>query len=79
MIDPRLLRESPDELRESQRRRGEDVVLVDRLAALDVERRAKQSAYDDLRAEQKQLSKRIGPLQGAVKKGDVLQALDRLP
>ena len=70
MIDPRLLRESPDELRESQRRRGEDVALVDRLAALDVERRAKQTAYDDLRAEQKQLSKRIGPLQGAVKKGD---------
>lgn len=70
MIDPRLLRESPDELRESQRRRGEDVALVDRLSALDVERRAKQTAYDDLRAEQKQLSKRIGPLQGAVKKGD---------
>ncbi|MFZ9987576.1 MAG: serine--tRNA ligase [Candidatus Nanopelagicales bacterium] len=70
MIDPRLLRESPEELRESQRRRGEDVALVDRLVDLDVARRAKQSAYDDLRAEQKQLSKRIGPLQGAVKKGD---------
>ena len=70
MIDPRLLRESPDDLRESQRRRGEDVALVDRLAALDIERRSKQTAYDDLRAEQKQLSKRIGPLQGAVKKGD---------
>jgi seryl-tRNA synthetase len=70
VIDPRLLRESPDVLRESQRRRGEDVAVVDRLVALDVERRAKQTAYDDLRAEQKQLSKRIGPLQGAVKKGD---------
>ena len=70
MIDPRLLRESPDDLRESQRRRGEDVALVDRLVELDVERRAKQTAYDDLWAEQKQLSKRIGPLQGAVKKGD---------
>jgi len=70
VIDPRLLRESPEELRESQRRRGEDVALVDRLVDLDVARRAKQSAYDDLRAEQKQLSKRIGPLQGAVKKGD---------
>ncbi len=43
---------------------------MDRLVDLDVARRAKQSAYDDLRAEQKQLSKRIGPLQGAVKKGD---------
>ncbi len=70
MIDPRLLRESPDDLRESQRRRGEDVALVDQLLALDIERRARQSAYDELRAEQKQLSKRIGPLQGAVKKGD---------
>ena len=70
MIDPRLLREEPERLRESQRRRGEDVDLVDRLAALDVERRARQVAYDDLRAEQKQLGKRIGPLQGAVKKGD---------
>ena len=70
MIEPRLLREEPERLRESQRRRGEDVDLVDRLAALDVERRARQVAYDDLRAEQKQLGKRIGPLQGAVKKGD---------
>jgi seryl-tRNA synthetase len=70
VIDARILRESPDDLRESQRRRGEDVALIDRLVDLDVERRSKQSAYDDLRAEQKQLSKRIGPLQGAVKKGD---------
>ena len=70
MIDPRLLRESPDDLRESQRRRGEDAGVVDTLISLDGERRARQSAYDDIRAEQKQLSKRIGPLQGAVKKGD---------
>ena len=70
MIDPRLLRESPDDLRESQRRRGEDVGAIDTLISLDSERRACQSAYDDIRAEQKQLSKRIGPLQGAVKKGD---------
>lgn len=70
MIDPRLLRESPDEIRESQRRRGEDVALVDRLLALDVERRSRQSMYDELRSQQKQLSKRIGPLQGAVKRGD---------
>ena len=70
MIDPRLLRESPDVVRESQRRRGEDVGLVDRLIELDAQRRSLQTAYDDVRSEQKQLSKRIGPLQGAVKKGD---------
>ncbi|MFM9135065.1 MAG: serine--tRNA ligase [bacterium] len=68
MIDPRILRDSPDTLRESQRRRGEDVALVDRLVDLDTARRARQAEYDAIRAEQKQLSKRIGPLQGAVKK-----------
>ncbi len=68
MIDPRLLRENPDLLRESQRRRGEDVDLVDRLLVLDAARRSAQAAYDEIRAEQKQLSKRIGPLQGALKR-----------
>lgn len=68
MIDPRLLRENPDLLRESQRRRGEDVDLVDRLLELDAARRSAQAAYDEIRAEQKQLSKRIGPLQGALKR-----------
>jgi seryl-tRNA synthetase len=70
VIDPRLLRESPDVLRESQRRRGEDVGLVDRLVELDAQRRSLQMAYDDVRSEQKHLSKRIGPLQGAIKRGD---------
>ena len=68
MIDPRILRESPDMLRESQRRRGEDVALIDRLVDLDAARRARQAEYDAIRGEQKQLSKRIGPLQGAAKK-----------
>ncbi len=68
MIDPKILRESPDVLRESQSRRGEDVAIVDRLVELDRQRRQAQHDYDELRAEQKQLSKQIGPLQGAVKK-----------
>jgi len=76
VIDPRILRDSPDTLRESQRRRGEDAALVDRLVELDAARRARQAEYDAVRAEQKQLSKRIGPLQGAVKKdpGDAARA-----
>lgn len=68
MIDPRILRENPDALRESQSRRGEDVGLVDTLVALDQRRREAQQAYDVLRAEQKSLSKQIGPLQGAAKR-----------
>lgn len=76
MIDPQILRTDPDRLRESQRRRGEDVTLIDRLEATDVAKRAAQMRFDELRNTQKVLSKRIGPLQGAVKKAadDVARA-----
>ena len=67
MIDPVLLRESPEVLRESQRRRGEDVSVIDTLLDLDARRRAAQQAFDEVRAQQKQLGKRIGPLQGRMK------------
>jgi seryl-tRNA synthetase len=67
MIDPALLRESPEVLRESQRRRGEDVTVIDALIDIDARRRAAQQAFDEVRAEQKQLGKRIGPLQGRAK------------
>ena len=68
MIDPRLLRESPEVIADSQRRRGEDAAVVDRLVDLDRRRREAQQAFEALRAEQKQLSKRIGPLQGRARK-----------
>lgn len=68
MIDPTILRTDPDRLRESQRRRGEDVSLVDDLVAADVAKREAQQQFDELRNQQKQLGKRIGPLQGALKK-----------
>lgn len=70
MIDPKILRENPELLRDSQVRRGEDPAVVDRLIQLDQSRRELQQAYDTIRAEQNQLSKAIGPLQGRVKKGD---------
>ena len=68
MIDPVILRQDPDRIRESQRRRGEDVAVVDALIAADVEKRRLQQAFDDLRNQQKVLGKQIGPLQGALKK-----------
>ncbi|MCV7377110.1 serine--tRNA ligase [Mycobacterium alsense] len=60
MIDLKLLREDPDAVRRSQASRGEDPALVDALLAADSERRAAISAADDLRAEQKAASKRVG-------------------
>ncbi|WP_197319431.1 serine--tRNA ligase [Saccharomonospora sp. NB11] len=64
MIDLRTLREEPDVVRASQRARGEDVGVVDRLLSLDAERRSAIATADNLRAEQKQLGKRIGKASG---------------
>lgn len=60
MIDLKLLRENPDAVRASQRARGEDPGLVDALLESDAARRAAVSAADNLRAEQKAASKRVG-------------------
>jgi seryl-tRNA synthetase len=68
VIDPTILRTDPDRLRESQRRRGESVELIDELIAADIGKRQAQLGFDELRNQQKQLSKQIGPLQGALKK-----------
>ena len=68
MIDPTILRTDPDRIRESQRRRGESVELVDELVAADIAKRQAQTAFDELRNQQKGLGKQIGPLQGVLKK-----------
>jgi seryl-tRNA synthetase len=59
VIDLRQLRENPDAARDSQRARGEDPGLVDVLLDADAHRRAAVSAADNLRAEQKALSKEV--------------------
>ena len=68
MIDPVILRTEPDLIRESQRRRGESVELVDELVAADEAKRSAQTAFDELRNQQKVLGKQIGPIQGALKR-----------
>ena len=68
MIDPAILRTDPDRIRESQRRRGESVEVVDALVAADQAKRTQMAAFDELRNQQKALGKQIGPLQGALKK-----------
>src|ERR1700756_364250 len=60
VIDLRLLREHPEAVRRSQRARGEDPGLVDVLLDADTARRAAISAADNLRAEQKAVSKQVG-------------------
>jgi seryl-tRNA synthetase len=60
VIDLKLLREDSERVRASQRARGEDPGLVDALLAADTARRAAISTADNLRAEQKAASKRVG-------------------
>ena len=60
MIALKPLRENPDVVRASQRARGEDAGLVDALLKADAARRAAVSAADNLRAEQKAASKKVG-------------------
>jgi seryl-tRNA synthetase len=60
VIDLKLLRDDPERVRASQRARGADVGLVDELLAADERRRAAVSSADNLRAEQKLVSKSVG-------------------
>jgi seryl-tRNA synthetase len=64
VIDLKTVREDPERVRASQRKRGEDESLVDALLAADAARRAAVSAADALRAEQKALGREIPKAQG---------------
>ncbi|TNC17973.1 serine--tRNA ligase [Georgenia sp. 311] len=60
MIDLRAMREDPDVVRASQRARGEDPALVDRALAADERRRATLTTFEELRSEQKEVSRSVG-------------------
>lgn len=64
MIDIKFLRENPDAVRASQKGRGEDVTIVDRVLVIDEIRRAALSEFETLRAEQNSLSKSVGAAKG---------------
>ncbi|MEY9214344.1 serine--tRNA ligase [Thermobifida halotolerans] len=59
MIDLRALRDDPERLRASQRARGEDESVVDRLLDLDSRHRAALTRFESLRAEQKSVGKSV--------------------
>jgi seryl-tRNA synthetase len=65
VIDVKLLRSNPDLVRASQRARGESESLVDDLLAADEARRNAIAEYEELRAEQKELGKRVARADGA--------------
>jgi len=68
VIDIKLVRETPDVVRDSQKARGEDPGLVDAILAADEARRSSLAQFEQLRAEQKSASKDIGQLMGRAQK-----------
>jgi seryl-tRNA synthetase len=64
MIDIKLIRENPELVKSSQRGRGEDESIVDRLIEIDSKRRDAISAFETVRAEQNLLSKSVGAVKG---------------
>jgi seryl-tRNA synthetase len=67
VIDPRLLREDPDRVREGQAKRGLSTDVVDRALAADERRRSSIAEFERMRAEQKSLGKQIPKAQGEEK------------
>jgi len=64
MIDIKFLRENPDAVRASQKGRGEDVLIVDKVLAIDEIRKTALDAFETIRAEQNLLSKSVASAKG---------------
>ncbi|KFF30610.1 serine--tRNA ligase [Bifidobacterium bombi] len=59
MLDIQFIRDHADEVKESQRRRGESVELVDEVLASDAQRRTALKEFEDARARQKAMGKQV--------------------
>ncbi len=59
MLDPKTMREAPDVVKDSLRKRNKDVVLVDEWLALDKEWRELKGATDALRSRRNKVSEEI--------------------
>ncbi|HEX5695862.1 MAG TPA: serine--tRNA ligase [Acidimicrobiia bacterium] len=75
MIDPRLLRDDPDSIRESLRRRGADIDLAE-LIELDSAFRAARQQAEELRARQKEAGREIAALEGPAKEKAIAEVAD---
>ncbi|MEO9104211.1 MAG: serine--tRNA ligase [Terrimesophilobacter sp.] len=74
MIDPQLLRENPDAVRQSQLARGDSVDLVDAALEADQRRRSAISDFESLRAEQNAFGKTVASAAKDAKQALVAQA-----
>ena len=59
MLDIQFIREHADVVKESQRKRGESVELVDEVLTSDETRRAALRDFEAARAQQKEIGKKV--------------------
>jgi len=76
MIDIKLVRETPDVVRASQKARGEDSGIVDAILVADEARRSSLGEFERLRAEQKSFGKRVAQAAGTEKAALLAQVKD---
>ncbi len=62
MLDPNLIREKPDFVKEGISKKGADPKLIDKFLAIDGKRKELVKKTDLLRHERKELSQKIGTL-----------------
>ena len=74
----RLLRENPDELRESLRKRGMDPSIVDKAVALDEEWRRLKKSVDEIRHEHNVLSRQIARVRDPDKRKKLIEKVREL-
>jgi seryl-tRNA synthetase len=65
MFDIKLIRDTPDTVKQALRNRNQDGIDIDAIARLDQDRRARQHESDELRAEQNKASQEISRLKKA--------------
>ena len=67
MLDMKFIRENPEAVKKGAELKGMKVD-VDKLLALDAQKRAAQQKLQELQTEQNKASKELGPLMGQLKK-----------
>ena len=77
MLDIQFIREHTDIVKESQRKRGESVELVDEVLSSDAVRRESLKAFEEARAQQKEIGKKVASAPADEKEHEHLLAMEQ--
>jgi seryl-tRNA synthetase len=78
MLDINLVREHPDLVREALEKRNMDAAVVDKMMAMDVERRALLTQVESLKAERNSVSRAIGLMKNPAERQEKIDDMKRV-